>query len=80
MSERTCKNCFSEEIEDETHFLCVCTKFITKRNILFNLVAKKYPRFSSLSNESKLIFLLSNEDTDILAATARFILDRDIVN
>ena len=64
------------KIEDETHFLCVCPKFDIERTVLFNIVTNKCQNFFNLENESKLIFLLSNEDTGILSAVAKFIIDK----
>ena len=74
-SERFCKKCCTNEIEDETHFLCECQKLETHRNKLWSVVKQKCPNFVNLPKESKIIFLLNNENTEVLAATAKFIID-----
>lgn len=68
--ERYCKNCSLNEVENEVHFLCRCTKHNTNRVNLFELVSRKFPNFGNLNNDNQLIFLLSNEDPQILSATA----------
>ena len=60
-----------KNIEDETSFICVCPKFDIEITDLFNLVANKCKK-----KKSKLIFLLSNEDTEIVLAVAFIILTR----
>ncbi len=74
LSERICKNRSLNLVEDEIHFLCRCPKYDNVRKELFKLVGDKFPNFLHLSDESKLIFLFSNEDTQILCATAKLLI------
>ena len=57
-----CKN----NIEDEIHFFIVCPKLDTHRKPYFQLINKYNKNFNSLSNCSKFIWLLSNEDKYII--------------
>ncbi len=72
-SERICKNCSSGKVEDEEHFLCECSKYESTRSELFKSITDKYPNFAHIDNKSKLTFLLSNEDSNILTLTSKFI-------
>ena len=56
-SKRVCKNCSSQEIEDELHFLCVCPKFNKDSDWLMNMVSKMSQNFFfNFRNDSKHIF------------------------
>ena len=54
--ERICEICTLNEPEDEIHFLCSCTLYISFRKPLFDEAI----RFQSLSNTNKFIWLINN--------------------
>ncbi len=56
VEERTCLICDSQDIENEEHFICVCTKYSQLRNDLYLKVENA--RFHGLSNENKLVYLV----------------------
>ena len=48
-------------VEDEIHFVCICSKYCTLREELFNTVIQKCASFTVMSNSEKFVFLLKNE-------------------
>ena len=52
-------------MEDEHHVLLQCSSFTDIRRDLFDHVRKSYPRFDSLSDENKFIYLLNSSSTTI---------------
>ena len=71
LENRLCTNC--HVIEDEEHFLTVCSKFKEDRNMLYDIVKKSCPNFTALPNENKLIYLLSCENEEIIKEVGNFI-------
>jgi hypothetical protein len=47
-TERLCKNCSANEIEDEAHFLIKCDKPNNKREELFKLISSKVKNFKNI--------------------------------
>ena len=74
-NERICNNCSSGCIEDETHFLISCDKYKVDRNMLFDFVVSNVHNFSKLNNEQRFVYLLSNEDSQVLNVVGKFIKD-----
>ena len=70
---RLCVTC--EKIESEFHFICECKKYNDKRSILFELYAKKYLNFVSLSMQQKFVFLLQNSNKWL----AQYIIDSMLI-
>ena len=71
-NERKCFNC-KDEIEDEYHFIIKCPLYTNERRDLIGLSENMYKNFNSLSDEQKFVFILSNENENILETLARFI-------
>ena len=69
---RTCKNCNSNDIDDEHHFFLNCTHNLPLRTKLFNDIAKINPEFLSNQPIQKLKFIL-NFDHELLSAVGDFI-------
>ena len=65
LEERTCEICNSNLIEDEFHFLCVCTKYNLARECLFNRMSDKYPEFPNLGIFDKFKFILKKSDREL---------------
>ena len=60
---RICNIC-SLEVEDEIHFLTKCSKYESRQHF-FNNIVSIIPSFNSLQNESKFIYLMSQENNKI---------------
>ena len=61
-SERICKFCQTNSVEDELHFLFECPVFETSRSISINLISNVHPNFHLYSSEHKLNYLYFNEN------------------
>ena len=59
--ERICTLCDLNFVEDEIHFVCICSKYCTLRETLFNTVIQKNASFTVMNNSEKFVFLLKNE-------------------
>ena len=59
--ERVCTLCDLNLLEDEIHFVCICSKYCSLREKLFKTVTLKYASFTVMSNSEKFVFLLKNE-------------------
>ena len=60
-SERLCHICKSGDIEDETHFISVCSKYEIHRTVLFSQALAANNEFQDLCNNEKLVYLMRNE-------------------
>ena len=65
LEERLCNVCDLNEIEDEYHFLCICTLYNDQRQTLFNNVSNKHNEFSNLDMRQKFTYLLSKCSKDV---------------
>ena len=66
---RTCKMC-PTSIEDESHFLTTC-KLYASRNRMFHHIESICPAFTTLDNEQKFNYLMSQENEDITISLAK---------
>lgn len=66
LGDRICKYCQTHEIEEEIHFLLKCPKYEEERSKLFLCFMNSYKNFNALTDENKFIWLLTNENNDIL--------------
>lgn len=73
LNDRTCNNCTSGDVEDEYHFLFVCTKFSEDREKLYSVIHSNCPNFVNLNIKEKLIWLMNTENKAILIAVGKFI-------
>ena len=64
--DRVCIYCHNNETEDEVHFLINCPKYSLVCTKLFSYIEKLCKNFKDLTNENKLIWLMTNEDTSII--------------
>ena len=71
--DRLCLHCCSDEIEDEEHFLFNCTKFSDDRSQFINAINDKCANYNQLQVCEKLIWLLNNEDIQILKPLCNFL-------
>ena len=58
--EHICTLCDLNLVEDEIHFVCICSKYCTLREKLFNTIIQKCASFTIMSNSEKFVFLLKN--------------------
>ena len=71
--ERLCKQCNLNECEDEKHFLLRCPLYTNIRESLFNTCSTSNHFFNSYNNDQKFVWLLTNEDMNIMIKVAEFI-------
>ena len=55
-----CKDCFGNFIEDEFHFLCICSHYHDIRQQLYDQVKNCFPLFDRLESFEKFVYLNSN--------------------
>ena len=72
-TERICKNCHTNEVESEMHFLLQCQKYQEERNKLYLYLKSTYKNFNILTDENKFIWLLTNENEDVIQKLSNFI-------
>ena len=70
---RICRNCDSNSIEDEKHALMICSKHDKDRNSVFSNICEMNKNFASLDTDSKFIWLLSNEDKQVITNLAKLV-------
>ena len=70
---RKCKLCNNGEEEDELHFMLKCQSYANERTNYLNKIFHMCKNTKSLSMEQLFIWLNSNEDTNILNLTVKFI-------
>ena len=71
-NERTCKFC-KNKIENEEHFLIKCPLYCVERIYLESVCSKNCIRYGTLTEEQKFIFIMSNENEEIIKALGKFI-------
>lgn len=73
-SERTCKICNLNQIEDEFHLVIECPEYNSLRDEVISKLSD-FPQVMNLSNTNKAIWLLTNEEKTICKAMSKFIHD-----
>ena len=74
-SERICRYCHLNEVEDEFHFVMKCTLYEPCRDKLFERISTLYPVFNTYNCKLKFIWLLANLDAAALNTFAHFVHD-----
>ncbi len=59
--ERLCTMCSLNVVEDEYHFLCVCSAYCSLRDILYNEAKVSNTEFEGLTSDEKFIYLMQAE-------------------
>ena len=72
-SERICKHCKLNCIENEIHFLSQCSLYQAERNKFYDQIYHIDNNFMLLDDNDKAKWLLSQEDKNILFALGSFI-------
>ena len=65
VEDRICNTC-NLNIEDEFHYLMICSPLDNCRAKYFNIIKRLYTNFEHLSTEVKFIWLLSCEDKEVI--------------
>ena len=68
---RLCLVC--QVAEDEEHFVTNCSINQAERRLLYSKISCKVPRFSTLSDFDKFLYLLTNNDPQILTWFGKFV-------
>ena len=71
--DRLCTRCSANAVEDETHFLFECSGMNKERDILYSIINLHCKNFTLLPNDSKLIWIMNNENFDILKGVCSYI-------
>ena len=71
ITDRLCKQCFLNKVEDETHFIFDCSCYDSKRFKLFDYIKQETPNFASLKSSDKMIWLMTCENSYILNMFAK---------
>ena len=70
VNERLCTLCIC--VEDELHFVTVCTIKRTERTIMYDQICLEFPKSSQLNDEEKIIFLFTFSDTQTLSWLGKY--------
>ena len=65
VNERICPLCRNDDVENEIHFVMVCTTYAIPRMILFNIVLVENNNFSHLNIEDQFIYLFKNHNKNL---------------
>ena len=66
LEERLCNLCDTGQVEDEFHFLCICTNYSDLREVLYIKAARVFPAFSELDELEKFVYLLNNLQRNVI--------------
>ena len=71
IEDRLCPKC--AVLEDEIHFICICSMHNNARAYMYGKISGIYIDFKYLKSEDKFKFLLSNSDSRILNWLGKFV-------
>ena len=75
VEKRVCIYCNSNTVEDEKHFIFECSLYDSLRQNFFTEIKNLCKHFSNLSQEARLIWLMTNECDEIIILFSRYIYD-----
>ena len=72
--DRENRKCFicKDDIEDEMHFITKCPLYSSEREELYKSLKINSKTFESLSRDQKFIFILTNEDKNVMTELAKY--------
>ena len=68
---RICELCNTNEVEDEYHFMMICTCYSNERDALFSDACNSYPDFMEMELDVRFFILMNDED--LTHSTAKFL-------
>jgi hypothetical protein len=71
IEQRTCDVC--KVLEDEKHFITECEKFKEARQKLYDVTINMCQNFENLNNDDKLVYLMTNENEEVLKELGLFV-------
>lgn len=74
LRQRCCIRCNVKSVDDEKHFLFSCHHNKALRDTLYNLANDSCKNFQYMDNDQKLIWLMTNEDIQLLVQLSEMIL------
>ena len=75
ISERVCSFCACDSPEDELHLLFKCKLYGNIRNTFFSFISSNSPKFISMSEGTRVQYLMSPQDFVLANSVARFLTD-----
>ena len=73
-SQRICKFCSENDIEDEPHFLIKCAFYYSLREELYTTIQNYCKNFIKLDNKSKFVWLMPTEDIFLVENLGHFLI------
>ena len=73
IEERCCVYCKDKSIDNEKHFILFCETFKLKRQCFIGRLNVLNPKFSFMSNEGKLNFILCPPTIDIAKCVSKYL-------
>ena len=67
------KKCNLDNIEDEKHALMVCPKYEKERESMLKYISMLNKNFHLLNTDDKFVWLLMNEDKQIINSVAKLV-------
>ena len=69
---RFCTHC-NDKVEDEQHFITECKLYVDLREKFYQNISLKFKNFATLTDKSKFIWLMTNENLELLKSLGLFI-------
>ena len=73
VSERFCRYCSDNQIDDEKHAILTCGTFMLKRNCFFGKMSSLLPNFSKMSPDDILLSILCPANADIALCVSKYL-------
>ena len=77
-NERKCFVC-KDAVEDEKHFITICPLYSKHRAILYQSLHDNSIYFDSLTDEKKIIYIMINENANVMTELGRYIFNASLV-
>ena len=64
--DRICTLCDQGVVEDEFHLLCLCNKYTSLRETLYEKASDNYQEFNNLDDLDKFVYLVNNTQRPVI--------------